>query len=130
VRLAAKHDAIVAALGTLTAVIPELQVYGWRNPDPTPPSIDLYPAPVFQAGAGFGEAEKAVVFTVRARVAQNDSEAGQRVLLRLLDPDDPASVEAALANIDVMVGNEQTVSGFQDDSDGMLSCEWQVGAFI
>jgi hypothetical protein len=130
VRLAAKHDEIVAALETLTGVIPELQVYGYRNPNPTTPSLDLYPAPTFQTGAAFGVTEKQVVYVVRARVAQNDPEAAQRVLLRLLDPDDTASVEAALAGADAVVGNTQNVTGFQDDVDGMLSCTWEAGVFI
>ena len=129
-RLANAHDELVTALEQLQDEIPELQVYGYRNPNPTPPSIDVYPAGTFQEGSGFGEAEKRVFYVIRARAAMNDPEAGQRILLRLLDPDDPASVEAAAATVDAVVGAEQTVTGFTDEPDGMISATWEVGMFI
>ena len=45
---------MVAALETISAEIPELQVTGYWNPNPTPPSIDIYPGDPSQEGAGFG----------------------------------------------------------------------------
>jgi hypothetical protein len=121
--------AIAAALEPLAAEIPELQVYGYRNPAPSPPSIDVYPATPFQVGAGMGVREKRVFFTVRARVTQADPET-QILLLRMLDPDDPASVEQALDAADAaFISNEGEVGGFQDYPDGLLGCEWRVEVF-
>jgi hypothetical protein len=124
--------AIATALEPLAQVVPELNVYGYRNPNPTPPAIDIYPAPAFQVGAGFGTNDKRVAWIIRARVAQTDPEAAQRTLLRLLDPTDPASVEAALyaSSDDFAIGNDDQVIGLTDDPDGLASCTWQVSVFL
>ena len=128
--LAEAQADIVAALQPLKTVVPDLQVYGGRNQEPTPPSLDVYPADPFQTGAGMGISSKRVSFTIRARVNQADQEA-QQLLLRLLDPEDPASVEAALYTADAAeIGNDDYVSGFRDDLDGLLSCEWRVSVFL
>ena len=66
---------------------------------PTPPAIDVYPGNPFQTGAGFGPGHNRVFLTVRARAGMADPAAGQTDLLRLLDPDDPACVEIALADV-------------------------------
>ena len=50
--------------------------------DPTPPSVDIYPADLFQTGSGF----RTTFWTVRARTTTADHEAGQRALLRMLEP--------------------------------------------
>jgi hypothetical protein len=125
---------IATALEPLTVEIPELQVYAYYNPLPTPPSIDVYPSEPFQEGAGFGVGQKRVWFTVRARVNVADPLAGSQLLLQLLDANDAASVEAALAAIDVVVDDQSSVSGFRrysdDQGDGLLGCEWRVGAFL
>jgi hypothetical protein len=128
-------DAMTAALEPLTVEIPELQVYGYWNRNPTPPSIDIYPADPFQEGAGYGVGDKRVAWTVRARVSVADQEAGTRLLLRLLDTNDPASVEAALAAEDVaVIGNDGAVSGFRTYSDvsdaDLLGTEWRVEMFV
>jgi hypothetical protein len=138
VTLAGKLEQMVAALAPLAIEIPELQVCGFWNPNPTPPSIDIYPGDPFQQGAGFGITEKEVFFTVRARVSTADDEAGQGALRRMMDPADPASVEAALADGDVaVIGNDGSVSGYRQYSDGadpggatLLGCEWRVEAFL
>ena len=127
--------AIADALAPLTGQIDGLQIYPYFNVNPTPPSIDVYPGEPFQQGAGFGVGSKRVWFTVRARVGTADQEAASQLLLRLLDPEDPASVEAALAANDTATidSTNGAVSGFRryadDNSPDMIGCEWRVGAW-
>jgi hypothetical protein len=125
---------IADALQPITTEVPELQLYPYYNPNPTPPSIDVYPAEPFQQPSGYGVNSKYVWFTVRARVSVADPIAGSQLLLELLDPSSPASVEAALAQINVVVDANSSVSGFRrysdDQGDGLLGCEWKVGAFL
>lgn len=128
-------EEIADALRELQEEIPDLQVYGFWNDDPTPPCLDVYPAVPFQDGAGFGAGNNRAYFTVRARVGMADSEAGQRLLLRMLDPDDAASVEVALAEAEAVVAPEG-VSGYTQYADDataterMLGCEWRVSRFL
>jgi hypothetical protein len=126
--------AMVNALQPLLSEIPELQIYGYFNTNPTPPSIDIYPADPFQDGAGFGAGEKRVFWNVRARVASGDPEAASKLLLRLLDPNDPASVETALLAAGATVGNDGSVGGFvrfADDAIGdLLATQWRVEMYV
>jgi hypothetical protein len=134
VTLAELQAAIANALRPLEAEIDGLQVHGFLNPNPTPPSLDVYPGDPFQTGAGFGVSESQVFFTVRARVSTADPEHGQQQLLRMLDPQDTASVEAALDDVATVV--PEGVSGFREyleeaSTDGrLLGCEWRVSAFL
>jgi hypothetical protein len=135
VTLAEAVQAMTTALATIQTQIPELQVYGYPNGNATPPTIDMYAGEPFQEGAGFGVGSKRVWWTVRARVSVADPEAGNKLLIRLLDPQDPASVEAALAATDVAaVGNEGAVSGLRTYSDtgelDMLGAEWRCELFL
>jgi hypothetical protein len=122
---------IAAALEPLTVEVPELQIIPGWNTDITPPAIDVFPSTPFQVGAGFGVRNKRTYWTVRAMVSTADPNAGQTLLLRFLDPDDPASVEVALAGIDATVDDQSSVSGFQTFTDHpeWLGCQWQVGVF-
>jgi hypothetical protein len=130
VTLAEAQQELAQALEPLKDVVPDLQVYGWRNQNPTPPSLDVFPGDPFQVGAGFGHTQKRVFFTVRARVSTADQDT-QALLLRFLDPADDASVEAALAEADAVVaGDDGYVSGFRDELDGLLACEWRVSKFL
>jgi hypothetical protein len=128
--------ALVQALQPLKAQIPELQISDFYNSDPTPPSLDFYPGDPFQDGTAFGVGEQRVYWTVRARVSVADTQAGTYLLLRLLSTDDPASVEAALANANppAVVDGEGGVSGFRrysdDTTEALLGCEWRVGMFV
>ena len=94
----------------------------------------MYPGDPFQTGAGFGVGEVQLFFTVRGRVSTADQEAGQKLLLRLLDPNDPASVEAALEDVAVVV--PEGVSGFREyleetaTNGRLLGCEWRVTTFL
>lgn len=125
---------IADALAPLADEIPDLNVYSHWTGVPTPPALDVYPGSPFQTGAGFGAGNNQVFLTVRARVAMLDPTAGQQVLLRLLDPADPASVEKALE--DVAAVTEAGVSGFTQYADDapanerMLGCEWRVSTFL
>jgi hypothetical protein len=134
--LAATMEEIAAALEPLAGEIAGLQVYPFLNTNPTPPSLDVYPGEPFQSGAGFGTGNTQAFFTVRARVSTADQEAGTRLLLRLLDPDDPASVEAALDAADAATVVQEGISGFREyveesASNGrLLGCEWRVSVFL
>jgi hypothetical protein len=127
-------DAIAAALVPLGAEIDGLQVLGrgMLNPNPTPPSLDVYPGDPFLTGAGMGVGQSRAYFTIRARVGTADSEAGQRLLVRLLDPQDPASVEAAVQDVAVVVPDG--TSGFREYDAGegnrLLGAEWRVSQFL
>src|ERR1700749_1547856 len=101
--LAALIDEVAAALAPIQAEINDLGIYaGWWDV-PTPPALDVYPSTPFQTAAGFGAGNSQVFLTVRARAQRADATAGQNVLLRLLDPDDPSSVEKALEDVGTVV---------------------------
>jgi hypothetical protein len=128
--------AMAAALEPLRDEIPELQIYPYMNNNPTPPSIDIYPAEPFQEGAGFGVGEKQVRWTVRARVSTNDPESASLLLLRLLDCGHAASVEQALAGNGAgpvaVVPNDGQVSGFRvyDSDTGVIGAQWEMVMFV
>jgi hypothetical protein len=128
-------DEVADSLRPLATVIPDLQVYGFWNDNPTPPCLDVYPGTPFQDGAGFGAGNNRVYLTVRARVAMLDPESGQQLLLRMLDPADAASVEVALQDADAAVVPDG-VNGFTQYADDtsaverMLGCEWRVSRFL
>ena len=91
-------QAIADALEPLQATIPALQITAGFNTNPTPPSIDIYPAPdTFLERSAYGKGSWEAVFVVRARVNTADSDAGQNLLLELMDPrNNPGSVIVAL----------------------------------
>ena len=127
-------EAIADALQPIATEIPGLQIYPYLNSNPTPPSLDVYPGDPFQTGAGFGVGESQLYFTIRGRVSTADQEAGQKLLLRMLDPSDAASVEAAIADISTVV--PEGVSGFREYLEDtaangrLLGCEWRVSTFL
>jgi hypothetical protein len=124
---------MVAALQPITDTIPELQIYGSYNENPSPPSIDMWPATPFQIGAGMGVGNTRVWYVVRAVLAVGDLRGAYDQLLELLDPNGPASVEAALANVDVVVdtinGEITGIGPFTDVSDA-VGATWRVGAYL
>jgi hypothetical protein len=136
--LIAVAEGMAAALGSLKAELPDLQVTAFLNPNPTPPSLDIYPADLFEGPSGFGP-QMATFWTVRARTTTADSESGQRALLRLLDRGDAASVEEALT-VDQSLGGlvqaiavtPEGVSGYRvylEDPQGngsLIGCEWRL----
>jgi hypothetical protein len=138
VSLATVVEAMAAALAPLAATIDGLQVTGYMNINPTPPSIDIYPGTPFQTGSGFGD-EAELYFTVRARTTFADHVAGQQGLYLLLDPAGPESVQAHLEADQTLGGTVQAVavvpegvSGFteyvEDVQTGgrLVGVEWRV----
>jgi hypothetical protein len=126
---------VVDALLPLQQELPELNVYAGYVENPTPPCIDVYPGTPFQEGAGMGVASKRIFFTVRARVGTGDPSSAQALLLRLLDPADVASVEAALLEADAVVAEDGVIgfTQYADDSgaaERMIGSEWRIGAFL
>ena len=127
---------IADALRPIASVIPDLQVYGYWNDNPSPPALDVYPSTPFQVGSGFGVGEVQVLLTVRARVSMADPESAQLLLLRMLDPNDPASVEAALVTAGAAgIGSDGGVNGFRQYADDigderLIGCEWLVTTFL
>jgi hypothetical protein len=132
---AALADQLETELSPLEASYGELQVVPRRVFNPTPPTIDIYPANVAQEQAGFGPANRDAFLTIRARVTMADEDAGQDLLLELSDTG-PGSVMAALA-ADPTLAEEvdnsavETQSGlrvYEDvpGSGAYLGCEWTL----
>lgn len=122
--------------GTANPTIPHLQVDGRLIPSPTPPAIDIYPADPFQVALAMGKGNNELFFTVRARVSTADNEAGQDLLLSLMDPQASTSVtEAVLSNrtLGGVASRVGSVTGptafglFTDPGGGTwLGCTWTV----
>ena len=122
---------IEQTLQTLQGELPELQVTGYYNTNPSTPSIDLYPADPSQENGAFGLENGFALWTVRARVNVADDLAAQQILIRLLDPDDRASVAQALADANLSVTEYSGYREYPDMVDGrVLGCEWRVQASL
>jgi hypothetical protein len=132
-------EAMIDALEPLTGEVDGLQLSPYMLANATPPAIDIYPATPFQTGSGFGN-DAQVFFTVRARTTTADHVAGQRILYRLLDKQDPASVQMALETDQTLDGVvqslavvDESVTGFTEYLDDaqtgsrLIGCEWRVG---
>lgn len=130
-------DAFAAALEPLTTEIPDLQITAFQNPNPSPPSLDIYPGDPFQTELSFGEGSAELFWTIRARMTTADQQAGQQTLLRLLDP--AGGVQGALyydttlgGTVDQAAIVTEGVSGLRpylvDPSTGeqITGCEWRV----
>lgn len=126
-------------VGTVTPVIDNLQVDGRLIPSPTPPAIDIYPADPFQEPAAYGIVSE-LFFTVRARVSTADNEAGQDLLLSLMDPDASTSLAQVVLDDRTLGGTVERVGGvdgpssfglFGDPSGSgnLLGCTWRVRVF-
>lgn len=131
-RLLEAMQELADALEPLTDVFPGLQVGSLFNGQPTPPAVDVYPGEDFQQGAGMGIPSVQWFFTVRAVVQMTDPVAGQTLLLRLMDPTDPGSLEAAIVNAEA--GAIESVSAFREypsaTGEGRLvGTEWRVSVF-
>jgi hypothetical protein len=129
-------QAIADALQPLTLEVDGLQIYPGWNDNPSPPCIDVYPGDPFQQPAGYGIGNNRAWWIVRALVATSDMQAANQLLLRFLDPNDPASVEAALAVNDTATVDSinGSISGFRKYADAagaeLLGCQWQVGTYL
>lgn len=126
------NDALQPLVGALEGV----QIYPYWVRNPTPPCLDVYPADPFQTPAGYGPG-RGLFFTIRARVALNDLEAGQKLLLDLLDTESPTSVEQLLTADGLGLGvgtgfpaDGSSPTGYRTYEDGLggefLGCEWRL----
>jgi hypothetical protein len=124
--------------GTANPLIPGLQVDGRLVANPTPPSIDIYPGEPFQEAHSYGPGNNSLFFSVRARVHTGDHEAGQDLLLSMMDPAEPVSVLQAITSDETLGGivdDLAVVEGpssfgyFQDPGstdNRLLGCIWRV----
>jgi hypothetical protein len=117
-------EAITASLAPLTVEITGLQITSGINPNPTPPSIDVYPADVSALPASQGGWEES--FTVRARVSTPDDQAAQEVLMSLMDSSGPTSVIEAIKADTTFTFAVDERTGFQPYPGDYLGCEWRV----
>lgn len=93
--------------GTASPRVVDLQVNHLMNIDPTPPSIDIYPADPHQEALTFGKANNEASFTVRARVSTADHQGGQQLLLTLMDPSASTSLTKAITSDRTLGGKVQ-----------------------
>jgi hypothetical protein len=103
--------------------------------NPSPPTIDMYPADPSTAPdlRAFGEELGGELITVRARVGMSDHIEIQNLLLAFMDDEDPLSIAHAL-------GDDKTLGGYAGSLDvrdrsgyvrvleggDYLGCLWQV----
>jgi acyl-CoA thioesterase len=135
--LAAVMDALAAQIRSVVDDVTDVAVQvepRWVT-NPSPPTIDIYPAdpssdPEFRA---MGERLGAELLTVRARVDMADDIAAQDILLAFMDDTDPLSITAAIEEDDTLGGVAQTLdvrsrSGYVRfvESGETMGCLWQV----
>ncbi len=74
--------------------------------NPTPPTIDMWPAnpPVEEGTAGMGDVQGGDLLTVRVRVDTNDQESNQDVLLDLMDVEHDMSLAGAIMSDPLLGG--------------------------
>ncbi len=131
-------DAIQASIADVLEDldIENLQVVPMRWFNPTPPTIDVYPADPAQEEEGFGGSQSILFWIVRARVGTVDNEGQQILLLQMMEPAGSTSVRGAL-NGSGNLGD--TVEGIQCErptgyrlfrdlptSPEFLGVEWRV----
>jgi hypothetical protein len=117
-------EAVAASLDPLTSEIAGLQITSGMNPNPSPPSIDVYPADVSALPVSQDGWEES--FTVRARVSTPDDLAAQEVLMSLMDSSGPTSVIEAIKADTTFTFAVDERSGFQPYPGDYLGCEWRV----
>lgn len=132
-------DALAAQLtatlvGTANPAVPLLQVENRLHPNPTPPTIDIYPGTPFTETIAMGRTRQ-YWFTVRARVSTAEHEGGQDLLLSMMDDASSQSVENAIRAIKTYAGAQlgdvegPTEFGVFVDPEGegaYLGCTWRV----
>lgn len=123
----------------ITPAIEDIQVEPRRTLNPTPPSIDIYPAEQqFRGddGEGFGEVSGSVNLTIRARVNTTDHDAAQDFLIELNDEISDIGVAAIVEEDQTLNGLATSVEvtfasgiGFYEDIPGtgaLPGCHWTV----
>lgn len=130
--LAAQIESAIG--GTANPDIQYLQVDDRLNPNPTPPSIDIYPSTPFTEAIAYGRTRQ-YWFTIRARVSTADNEGGQDLILSMMDDESPQSIEAAIRAIKTYAGAQlgdvegPSEYGLFADPVGegaLLGCTWRV----
>jgi hypothetical protein len=136
--LTALADQIRDSLDDVTDVA--VQVEDRMVISPSAPCVDVYPGdPAADAQLGaFGDLVGGELITVRARVGTADTDAGQDLLLALMDDEDPLSIVQAINDDRTLGGCAQDTdvrgrSGYTlfPDSGGegvLLGCLWAVVA--
>ena len=135
-------DALATQLETvLGPKIDNLQVIGRMMLNPSPVTLDIYPAAdPFQEPSGFGGDDVMVNLVVRARVSPVDHEGGQDILLSLMDWSADTSVVQAVAS-DRTLGGEIQSALCDPPSDfaafvepggqvALLGCTWNVRVIV
>lgn len=89
----------------------DVQVEGRMILNPTPPTVDVYPGDpsIDPALAAFGEELGGELITVRVRVSTADHEAGQDLLLALMDDQDELSLVQAIFDDPTLNGTAASV---------------------
>lgn len=115
-------------------VIENLQVVPRMESNPTPPSIDVYPATPFTEVIAYGSTRQ-YWFTVRARVTTADQKGGQDLLLAMMDDGSDESVEEAIRSTRTYAGAKlgdiegpTEFGSFADTGvpENLLGCTWRV----
>jgi hypothetical protein len=137
---------IMAALATqletqLALSYPGIQVVPLMEVNPTPPCVDIYPGDPFAEEVTFDSGEE-LLYTIRARVTTADREAGQELLLGLMDRDG-GSVRGAVYTDRTLGGTADSVavegpSGYISYPDlsgtgaagSLLGCEWRLRVLV
>jgi hypothetical protein len=128
-------DQIRAAMVAVTDV--DVQVEPRIVPNPTPPTIDIYPGdpPNDVESAAMADAAGGDFLTVRARVATGDSASQFDLLVNFMDKASDLSVAAAVFEDTELNGlarvSVQSTTGLRQyiDPEGQgqfLGCEWTV----
>lgn len=106
--------------------------------NPTPPTVDIFPADPFreETTAGMGEIEGAYRFTIRARVGTADGDAMQDILLAFMDHRNSLSIKEILYTDPTLNGLAQDIdvdgpTGYRRYVDSptetaLLGVEWTV----
>jgi hypothetical protein len=90
-------DALAAQIeDELSPVIEVLQVTPRMNFNPSPPSVDIYPAETPSAGFGFGTGNDELFYVVRVRVSTVDHDGGQDLLLSMMEREGSTSMQEAI----------------------------------
>jgi hypothetical protein len=138
-------DAIIS-LATGDERLMELQAVPFMLINPTPPSVDIFPADPFQDVSSFGPGSRRTLWTARARVSTADDVSGQEVLLLLMEVNTDTSLRHVLENdsgvaalVDgISVGGPTGYRLYREPSPSqdlqhqgaLLGCEWQITADI
>ena len=132
--LASAVDVALGSGGTADPLIENLQVTEFMEFNPTAPVVDAYPADPFLTASSYGGGFDHH-YIVRVRVGTPDNEAGQKLLLSMMDPEGSNSIIKVL-RADRTLGGKvgqvsvEEVSGFSQfpisQDSQLLGATWAV----